>query len=42
MIGTVEIALAGEPLTLGWVSQSPAAHGNARAYVCCWVTVDND
>jgi len=34
--------LAGEPLTLGWISQSPAQRGNERAYVCCWVTVDND
>jgi|GEM_PF-5020406 len=34
--------LAGEPLTLGWVSQFPAQRGNERAYVYCWVTVDND
>jgi hypothetical protein len=34
--------LAGEPLTLGWVSQSPARAGNERAYVYCWVTIDND
>lgn len=34
--------LAGEPLTLGWISQSPAPRGNERAYVCCWVTVDDD
>jgi len=34
--------LAGAPLTLGWVSQSPAQRGNERAYVCCWVTLDND
>ena len=34
--------LAGEPLTLGWVSQSPAQRGSERAYVYCWVTIDND
>lgn len=35
--------LAGEPLTLRWVSPSPAQRGsNQGAYVCCWVTVDND
>lgn len=34
--------LAGEPLTLGWVSPSPAPPGSAGAYVCCWVTIDND
>jgi hypothetical protein len=34
--------LAGEPLTLGWVSQSPARPGSERAYVYCWVTIDSD
>jgi hypothetical protein len=34
--------LAGEPLTLGWVSQSPAPSGAERAYVCCWITIDDD
>jgi len=34
--------LAGEPLTLGWVSQSSAPAGTEQAYVCCWITVDND
>ena len=34
--------LAGEPLTLGGISQSPAQSGSERAYVCCWVTIDND
>jgi len=34
--------LAGEPLTLGWLSQSPAQPGSQQAYVCCWITVDND
>ena len=34
--------LAGEPVTLGWVSQSPAHSGAEGAYVCCWVTIDND
>jgi hypothetical protein len=34
--------LAGEPLTLGWVSQSPAPAGSERAYVYCWITIDND
>jgi hypothetical protein len=34
--------LAGEPLTLGWVGQSPPQSGSEQAYVCCWVTIDND
>jgi hypothetical protein len=34
--------LAGEPLTLGWVSQSPPSPGSEGAYICCWVTIDND
>lgn len=34
--------LAGEPLTLSWVSPSPAAVGRERAYVCCWITIEND
>jgi hypothetical protein len=34
--------LAGEPLTLGWVSQSPASPATERAYICCWITIDND
>jgi hypothetical protein len=34
--------LAGEPLTLGWMSQSSANAGAAGAYVCCWITIDND
>jgi len=29
--------LAGGPLTLGWVTQSPSAQGSA--YVYCWVTI---
>lgn len=31
--------LAGAPLTLSWVTQSPAKSGNERVYVCCWVTL---
>jgi hypothetical protein len=34
--------MAGEPLTLGWVSQFPAHSNREGAYVCCWITVDND
>ena len=34
--------LAGEPLTLGWVSQSSAHPGGQGAYICCWITIDND
>jgi hypothetical protein len=34
--------LAGEPLTLGWLTPAPSPRGDERAYVCCWVTVDND
>lgn len=34
--------MAGEPLTLGWVSQSPASPGSQGAYVCCWITIDAD
>jgi hypothetical protein len=34
--------LAGEPVTLGWVSQSPANPGSEGAYICCWITIDND
>ena len=34
--------LAGEPLTLGWVSQSAAHPGSEQAYVCCWITIEND
>jgi hypothetical protein len=34
--------LAGEPVTLGWVSQSPPRAGTEQAYICCWVTIDND
>jgi hypothetical protein len=33
--------LAGEQLTLGWLSPSPTVRGKERAYICCWVTVDN-
>jgi hypothetical protein len=29
--------LAGGPLTLGWVTQSPSANGSV--YVYCWVTI---
>lgn len=34
--------LAGEPLTLGWMSRSPRQAGSEQAYVYCWVTIDND
>jgi hypothetical protein len=34
--------LAGEPMTLGWVSQSPTPPGSENAYVCCWITIDSD
>jgi hypothetical protein len=34
--------MAGEPLTLGWVSQSPAQPESAGAYICCWITIDSD
>ncbi len=34
--------LAGEPLTLGWFSRSPAQRGREHAYVYCWVTIDKD
>jgi hypothetical protein len=34
--------LAGDPLTLGWVTESPAERGQERVYVCCWVTIEND
>lgn len=34
--------MAGEPLTLGWVSQSPAQSNSEGAYICCWITVDSD
>ena len=34
--------LAGEPLTLAWISQSPARSAGERVYVCCWITMDND
>ncbi|RYZ09891.1 MAG: hypothetical protein EOO73_03140 [Myxococcales bacterium] len=31
--------LAGGPLTLGWITQSPGARGNESVYVYCWVTI---
>ena len=34
--------LAGEPLTLAWITPSPAQRDHQSAYVCCWVTIDND
>lgn len=34
--------MAGEPLTLGWVSQSPAQSNREGAYICCWITIDSD
>jgi hypothetical protein len=34
--------LAGEPLTLGWLTPALSPRGDERAYICCWVTVDND
>jgi hypothetical protein len=34
--------MAGEPLTLGWVSQSPSHADSAGAYICCWITIDGD
>jgi hypothetical protein len=34
--------MAGEPLTLGWVSQSPVRADSGGAYICCWVTIDSE
>ena len=34
--------LAGEPVTLGWVSHMPPEADSQGAYVCCWITIDND
>jgi hypothetical protein len=34
--------MAGDPLTLGWVTQSPEQRGSGRIYVCCWITIDDD
>jgi hypothetical protein len=34
--------MAGDPLTLGWVTQSPEQRGSERIYVCCWITIDGD
>jgi hypothetical protein len=33
--------LAGEPLTLSWLSPVPARTGKGGPYVCCWVTLDD-
>ena len=34
--------LAGEPVTFGWISQTPPSVSSESAYVCCWITIDND
>jgi hypothetical protein len=34
--------MAGEPLTLSWVSRSPSHANSEGAYVCCWITIDSD
>ena len=34
--------LAGDPLTLGWITESPAERGQERVYICCWVTIESD
>jgi hypothetical protein len=34
--------LAGGPLTLSWVTQSPPRGGTENVYVCCWITVESD
>jgi hypothetical protein len=34
--------LAGGPLTLGWVTQSPGQRGRESVYVCCWISIDLD
>jgi len=34
--------LAGEPLTLGWVSPSTTQSDGARAHVFCWITIESD
>jgi hypothetical protein len=34
--------LAGEPLTLAWVSPAHGQSESEGAYVCCWVTIDSD
>jgi hypothetical protein len=36
-LAQAEQFLAGGPLTLGWVTQSPSAGGSV--YVYCWVTI---
>lgn len=35
--------LAGGPLTLGWITQSPEPRGGeGSVYVCCWISIDTD
>jgi hypothetical protein len=34
--------MAGAPLTLGWITQSPEQRGSERVYVCCWISIDDD
>jgi hypothetical protein len=34
--------MAGDPLTLGWITQSLEPRGSERVYVCCWITIDDD
>jgi hypothetical protein len=34
--------MAGDPLTLGWITQSEERRGSERVYVCCWITIDDE
>lgn len=36
-----EAFLAGEPLTLRFLTQAPEAGGSQRVYVCCWITLES-
>lgn len=34
--------MAGDPLTLGWITQSDELRSSERVYVCCWITIEDD
>ena len=36
-----EAFLAGEPLTLRFVTQAPEPGGSKRVFVCCWITLES-
>jgi hypothetical protein len=34
--------MAGEALTIGWMTQSREQRGTERVFVCCWITIEDD